>query len=113
MLITGYPKAYRHTLTEEHAIKFHTCHINVPVHGVTEHHFSCVFDMADRQLVYAETEGEWPGDYGAFSGCPAFTYSDDSVELAGVVYEGSNGFHILYMHHSDLIAGDGTLNWGG
>jgi hypothetical protein len=112
VLITGFPKAYRRPLPEGHAIKFNSCHISAPVHSVTEHHFSCVFDMADRQRVYTENEGEWPGDYGAFSGCPAFTYRDDNVEFAGVVYEGSSGFHILYIYHSDLIASDGTLNWG-
>lgn len=112
VLITGFPKAYRHPLPGEQAIQFNSCHINAPVDSVAEHRFSCVFDMAARRRVYGDAEGEWPGDYGAFSGCPAFTYSDDSVEFAGVVYEGSEAFHILNVHHSDLIASDGTLKGG-
>lgn len=109
VLITGFPKAYRHLRRTEHTIQFNSCHINAPVRTVSEDHFSCVFEMTDRRRVYAETEAEWPDDYGAFSGCPAFTYNNDGIEFAGVVYEGSKDLHILNMHHADLIADDGAL----
>lgn len=113
VLITGFPRAYRHLLPAVQAIQFNSCHINAPVDTVAEHRFSCVFDMAARRRIYGDTESEWPDGYGAFSGCPAFTYSDDGVEFAGIVYEGSEAFHILNVYHSDLIVGDGTLKRGG
>lgn len=112
VLITGFPHAYRHLVQGEQGIQFNSCSINAPVDSVGEHRFSCAFDMASRRRVYGEAEGEWPDRYGAFSGCPAFTWSDQNVELAGVVYEGNEAFHILNVYHSDLIASDGTLKGG-
>jgi hypothetical protein len=112
VLVSGFPKAYRHLVMGEQQIQFNSCHINAHVDSVAEHRFSCALDMASRHRVYGDAESEWPDDYGAFSGCPAFTYNADSVEFVGIVYEGNEAFHILNVYHADLIASDGTLMGG-
>jgi hypothetical protein len=109
VLITGFPRAYRHLLPRERAIQFNACFINAAVDSTGEYRFSCALDTASRRRVYAEAESEWPDHYGAFSGGPAFTYRDQTVEFAGIVYEGNEAFHILNVHYSDLIAIDGSL----
>lgn len=109
VLIVGFPKVYRETLTEQGAIKFNSFNLKTQVTSVSESNFVCAVDIQDMRN--PSPQAIWPGAYGGISGCPIFAIrgSPSTFDLVGIAYEAGNDWHVLWAHHANFISSDGTL----
>lgn len=109
VLIVGFPKAYRETLTEQRAIKFLSLNLKTQVTSVVENNFVCAIDVPNMSNPSRQTV--WPETYGGISGCPIFAIRGtlSTLDLVGIVYEAGNDWHVICAHHANFISSDGTL----
>ena len=80
------------------------------VTSVSERHFLLCDETISRQLIEYKKQDEID-KLGGLSGCPAFISRNGHDDLAGFVYESSDGITAtIFIAHADFIKQDGTID---
>jgi hypothetical protein len=77
----------------------------------SDDHFSVYLDLTNSHWPQGETVGERP-DLGGASGGPVFRFRTEPIEVlefAGVIYESSQEFELVYARHANHISPRGVI----
>ena len=79
------------------------------VKAVTDDRFSCVFEREYWVSSFGQQHHMKLRDLGGMSGGPAFIKRDLYWDFAGLIYEFSKEFDIMFFRPASLFASDGTI----